>query len=130
MGKSQRRVTKIKGEDMATLDYEEFELLLQKMKEDLESNIARLTEEIETIVTDDGINDMEDLASLESDSMHHESLLKQQRHELEEVNHAMSKLYNRTYGICEESGDTIPVERLRAEPHTRYCIDDAKKVGQ
>ena len=130
MGKSQRRVTKIKGEDMATLDYQEFELLLQKMKEDLESNIARLTEEIETIVTDDGINDMEDLASLESDSMHHESLLKQQRHELEEVNHAMSKLYNRTYGICEESGDTIPVERLRAEPHTRYCIDDAKKVGQ
>ena len=115
---------------MATIDYQEFELLLQKMKEDLESNIARLTEEIETIVTDDGINDMEDLASLESDSMHHESLLKQQRHELEEVNHAMSKLYNRTYGICEESGDTIPVERLRAEPHTRYCIDDAKKVGQ
>jgi RNA polymerase-binding transcription factor len=130
MGKSQRRFTKIKGEDMATLDYQEFELLLQKMKEDLESNIARLTEEIETIVTDDGINDMEDLASLESDSMHHESLLKQQKHELAEVIHALSKLNNRTYGICEESGDTIPVERLRAEPHTRYCLDDAKKVGQ
>ena len=115
---------------MSTLDYEEFELLLQKMKKDLESNIARLTEEIETIVTDDGINDMEDLASLESDSMHHESLLKQQKHELAEVIHALSKLNNRTYGICEESGDTIPVERLRAEPHTRYCLDDAKKVGQ
>ena len=115
---------------MAAIDYQEFELLLQKMKEDLESNIARLTEEIETIVTDDGINDMEDLASLESDSMHHESLLKQQKHELEEVNHAILKLRDKTYGICEESGDTIPIERLRAEPHTRYCLDDAKKLGQ
>ena len=115
---------------MSTINYQEFELLLQKMKEGLESNIARLTEELETIVTDDGINDMEDLASLESDSMHHESLLKQQKHELEEVEHAISKLYNHTYGICEESGDTIPIERLRAEPHTRYCLDDAKKVGK
>ena len=115
---------------MSTLDYQEFEQRLQKMKKDLESNIARLTEEIETLITDDGINDMEDLSSLQSDSMHHESLLKQQRHELEEVNHALAKLGNHTYGICEESGDTIPVERLRAEPHTRYCVADAKKVGQ
>ena len=113
---------------MSTLDYQEFEQSLQKMKKDLESNIARLTEEIETLITDDGINDMEDLSSLQSDSMHHEALLKQQRHELEEVDHAISKLYNHTYGICEESGDTIPVERLRAEPHTRYCVDDAQKV--
>ncbi|MGB6018751.1 MAG: TraR/DksA C4-type zinc finger protein [Sulfurimonadaceae bacterium] len=112
---------------MSTIDYQEFEERLQKMKKEFESNIARLTEEIETMITDDGINDMEDLASLESDSMHHESLLKQQRHELAEVIHALSKLNNRTYGICEESGDTIPIERLRAEPHTRYCLDDAKK---
>jgi len=115
---------------MATLDYQEFEERLLQMKKELESNIERLIEEMEYIVTDDTINDMEDLASQESDSMHHNSLLKQQRHELEEVLHALSKLENRTYGICEESGDTIPVERLRAEPHTRYCIDDAKKIGK
>ncbi|MEN8146644.1 MAG: TraR/DksA C4-type zinc finger protein [Campylobacterota bacterium] len=115
---------------MATLDYQEFQLRLQEMKEELESNIARLSRELEAIVIDDDIDDTQDMAVQQSDSMHHTALLKQQRHELEEVNHAMSKLYNRTYGICEESGDTIPVERLRAEPHTRYCIADAKKVGQ
>ena len=113
---------------MATLDYQEFELLLQEMKSELESNIARLSSELEGIVIDDDIDDALDMAVQQSDSMHHTALLKQQRHELEEVDHAMSKLYNHTYGICEESGDTIPVERLRAEPHTRFCIGDAGKV--
>ena len=115
---------------MSTIDYQEFELRLQNMKAKLESNISRLIEELEGIRTEDGINDMEDLASLESDSMHHNAVLKQQQHELGEVIHALSKLKNRTYGICEESGDTIPIERLLAEPHARYCMEDAKKVGK
>jgi len=115
---------------MATIDYQEFELKLEKMKEELEANISRLTEEMEAIVTDDSDTDMEDLASLESDSMHHNALLKQQQKELAEVNHALGKIKDGSYGICEESGDLISVERLRAEPHTRYCVDDAKKVGK
>ena len=115
---------------MATIDYQEFELKLEKMKEELEANISRLTEEMEAIVTDDSDTDMEDLASLESDSMHHNALLEQQQKELAEVNHALGKIKDGSYGICEESGDLISVERLRAEPHTRYCVDDAKKVGK
>lgn len=115
---------------MSTIDYQEFELSLQNMKAELESNISRLLEEMEAIATEDGINDMEDLASLKSDSMHHNALLKQQQHELDEVIHALAKLKNGTFGICEESGDTISVERLRAEPHARYCVKDAQKVGK
>ena len=112
---------------METIDFQEFEVTLQKMKEDLESNIARLMDEIDNIVSEDEINDMQDLASLQSDSMHHTALLKQQQHELDEVIHALSKLKNGTYGICEENGDAIPLERLRAKPHTRYCLEDEKK---
>ena len=112
---------------MRNIDLNEFKTLLETMKESLEGNIARLREELEQVATDEGINDMEDLASLESESMHHNALLTQQQHELAEVNHALSKIENGTYGICEESGDAIPVERLRAEPHTRYCIQDAMK---
>ncbi|MEA3372312.1 MAG: TraR/DksA C4-type zinc finger protein [Campylobacterota bacterium] len=110
---------------METIDYQEFELQLQKMKEGLESNIARLREEMNSIVSEDEINDLQDLASLQSDSMHHTALLKQQQYELDEVIHALSKIKNGTYGICEDDGDMIPVERLRAEPHTRYCLEGA-----
>ena len=113
---------------MPAIDYQEFELLLQEMKTELESNIMQLSSELEAIVIDDDIDDMPDMASQQSDSMHHTALLKQQRHELEEVDHAISKLHSKTYGICEESGDAIPVARLRAEPHTRYCIESAEKL--
>ncbi len=113
---------------MKTGDYHACEQLLKEMKEKLESSILRLSEELEGIATDDTINDMEDLASLESESMHHTALLKQQRHELNEVIHALGKFKNGSYGICEESGDTIALKRLLVEPHTRYCITDAKKI--
>lgn len=113
---------------MEKIDFHEFKVLLQKMKEKLESSIALLNEEMETIIKEDEIDDMEDLASLKSDSLHHTALLKQQKHELNEVIHALSKIKNGTYGICEDKGDTIPLERLRAEPHTRYCLKDAKKT--
>lgn len=115
---------------MRKLDLNEFKTQLEEMKQSLEANIARLREELELVATDEGINDMEDLASLESESMHHNALLAQQHQQLSEVLHALSKIDNGTYGICEESGDAIPVERLRVEPHTRYCIRDAEKHAQ
>lgn len=120
----------MKSEKTKAKDYHACEGLLQEMKTRLESSIFALAEELEGIATDDTINDMEDLASLESESMHHTALLAQQRHELNEVIHALGKFKTGSYGICEESGDTIPLKRLLAEPHARYCIADAKKIGQ
>lgn len=112
---------------MSKINLNEFKTQLEGMKASLEANIARLREELELVATDEGINDMEDLASLESESMHHNALLAQQQHQLSEVLHALSKIDKGTYGICEETGDIIPVERLRVEPHTRYCVKDAEK---
>ncbi|MBD3790067.1 MAG: TraR/DksA C4-type zinc finger protein [Campylobacterales bacterium] len=113
---------------METLNYKEFEERLLEMKKKLESNIARLKDEMEAIAREDEIDDLEDMAALSSDSMHHSALLKQQQHELEEVNHALSKIKNGTYGICEKSGDRIDPERLRVEPHARYCMKHAKEA--
>ncbi|MDY0195569.1 MAG: TraR/DksA C4-type zinc finger protein [Sulfurovaceae bacterium] len=113
---------------MKTIDYQEFEKSLLEMKEELESNIARLKDEIDVIGSEDEIDDIEDMASLESDNMHHAALLKQQQHELDEVIHALSKIKTGNYGICEESGEQIPLERLRVMPHARYCIKHAKDI--
>lgn len=111
---------------MGINELNEFKGQLNTMKVSLESNISRLREELEAVVTDDNINDMEDLASLESESMYHNSLLTQQQHELGEVLHALNKIENGTYGVCEETGEAISVERLHAEPHARYCIKHAQ----
>ncbi|MEJ2500505.1 MAG: TraR/DksA C4-type zinc finger protein [Campylobacterales bacterium] len=115
---------------MTQEETKEFETLLLSMKADIESNIARLMAEREAVSTEDEIDDMEDEASLQSESMHEEALLKQQQHELDEINHALDKIEKGTYGICEASGTPIPLERLRARPHARYGYEDQLKAEQ
>lgn len=43
--------------------------------------------------------------------------------ELNEVNAALQRIEDGTYGICEASGEPIPFERLEAIPFTRYTIE-------
>jgi len=113
---------------MKGLDTKEFETLLLRMKTELESSIARLREENESVATTDDAVDVEDGIALENENRHEIALLRQQERELKEVEHALAKIANGTYGICEASGDAIPVERLRAMPHARHCIKHQRKA--
>jgi DnaK suppressor protein len=42
---------------------------------------------------------------------------------VEEIGHALAKMDNGTYGICENCGRLIPKARLEALPYARLCID-------
>jgi len=42
---------------------------------------------------------------------------------LYEVNQAISRIHNGTYGLCEETGEVVPAARLRAVPWTRYSLE-------
>jgi RNA polymerase-binding transcription factor DksA len=42
---------------------------------------------------------------------------------LEEVNHALQKIKDGTYGICEKTGQAIPYERLEAVPYARMTVE-------
>lgn len=41
---------------------------------------------------------------------------------------ALARIENKTYGICRATGELIPKERLRAVPHATLSIE-AKKAG-
>jgi DnaK suppressor protein len=47
------------------------------------------------------------------------------RDTLSDIDEALSKLDNGTYGICEECGQPIGEARLEAMPAARLCIADA-----
>jgi RNA polymerase-binding protein DksA len=47
---------------------------------------------------------------------------------LEEVDQALHKLDNGTYGRCDECGAEIPLERLEARPQATLCIQCKSKV--
>ena len=46
---------------------------------------------------------------------------------LVEVEHALTKLSQSSYGLCESCGKAIGAARLEAKPAARYCIDCASK---
>ncbi len=45
--------------------------------------------------------------------------------QLEEIDHALNKMDDGTYGRCEVCGKAIAEPRLEAMPATRFCIDHA-----
>ena len=51
------------------------------------------------------------------------SLLSQEQDALYEIEEALKRVTKGTYGICELSGKTIPVERLEVRPYARYTVD-------
>lgn len=46
-------------------------------------------------------------------------------HQLQEVNEALSRMDAGVYGQCEKGGEDIDIERLRAYPAARTCIQHA-----
>src|SRR5439155_8210972 len=51
------------------------------------------------------------------------SILEQIEAELADVEHALKRLDDGTYGTCEVDGKPIPEERLEAMPATRFCLE-------
>jgi DnaK suppressor protein len=51
------------------------------------------------------------------------SLLSQEQDSLYEIDEALKRIENGTYGICEMSGKMIPHPRLEALPFTRYTVE-------
>ncbi|MBT8344057.1 MAG: hypothetical protein HKP62_03190 [Sulfurovum sp.] len=100
------------------LDFNEFEKMLKEKLVHIEDNIKQLRTELDSVGSDDG----KDLASLHSLSDQDNTILHQQEHELKETIHALGKINNGTFGICETSSRPIPVERLRVNPIARTKV--------
>ena len=56
-----------------------------------------------------------------------EAIATQLREALDEVEHALAKFDEGTYGRCETCGEPISEARLEAKPAARYCMDCASK---
>ena len=56
------------------------------------------------------------------------SLLSQEQDALNEINEALTRMTNGTYGICEMSGKKIPEIRLEALPFTRFTVECQERI--
>ncbi|MBA2272985.1 MAG: TraR/DksA C4-type zinc finger protein [Actinobacteria bacterium] len=53
-----------------------------------------------------------------------ESILEQVEGELNDVDHALARIEDGTYGTCETCGKGIGDARLEAVPTARFCVED------
>jgi DnaK suppressor protein len=57
-------------------------------------------------------------------------LMEKDRNLLREINSALAKIQDGSYGICEGTGNPINKPRLEAQPWARYSIEHARKLEQ
>jgi RNA polymerase-binding transcription factor DksA len=60
-------------------------------------------------------------AALEKESIN--QLAARQKKFIDQLEAALTRIANKTYGICRETGLLIPKERLRAVPHTTLSME-------
>jgi DnaK suppressor protein len=95
-------------------------------KELLEERMAVLLEEAEK--TANGMNngdvfpDPTDRASLETDRNFLLRIRDRERKLILKIKEALARIEDGTFGICEECGEGISEDRLRARPVTTLCI--------
>ena len=96
----------------------------------LEQERDRLRSQLETLGHgDDGELDYDqnfaDSSQVTAEKGEAEALAIKLNETLAEVEHALAKLDEGTYGSCEACGKTIAEPRLEAMPETRFCIECA-----
>ncbi len=67
--------------------------------------------------------DPTDRASIEADGISVLRIRDRERKLLSKIDEALARIQLGTYGICEECGGEIGLERLNARPVTTLCID-------
>jgi len=75
----------------------------------------------------ENLPDPSDRASLESDRNFTLRIRDRERKLIGKIREALDRIENGTYGICEECGEEISTERLKARPVTTLCIDCKKR---
>lgn len=51
-----------------------------------------------------------------------QAISSQQSRELQEINFALGKIDNGTYGVCDMCEEDVGIQRLKVKPHAKYCI--------
>jgi DnaK suppressor protein len=120
MGKRRKRKTSLTSAEMKKFR----DLLLAKRNEIL-NNVTHMENETLRKERSDLSNMPIHMADAGSDTFEMENtlgLMDSERKLLQEIDDALNRMENNTYGICEGEGGPIAKARLKAIPWARYCV--------
>ncbi|MGA1198968.1 MAG: TraR/DksA family transcriptional regulator [Candidatus Latescibacterota bacterium] len=104
-----------------------YEKLLLDRKHQLLKQVLNQDEDIDEIRSDVAADPLD--AAGNSTSLELMTTLgNHERHELSEIDHALGKIADGSYGFCEESGEPIHPMRLEAVPTARYTMQIQERM--
>jgi len=99
-----------------------FKQMLETRRNQIMKNIEGSTKELNDLHHSHEVMDEGDFAAVSADNMVNEEILSAQQRELREIEEALSKIENKTYGICEMCEEPIGMQRLKVKPFAKFCI--------
>jgi RNA polymerase-binding protein DksA len=108
---------------------DEFTQRLRQARVELYRTIAQTDEELATLEAHQAGAPVEDAAG-ELIAVLLSQLEGREKHELDEIAAAQTRLAAGSYGVCEGCGMPIPLPRLRALPAARQCMPCQLKHGR
>jgi RNA polymerase-binding protein DksA len=101
-------------------DYSVYQQQLMRMRDDLLNRMSNSQQEERDEVQREGNRDN---AHLWEESDIRDSLNDQAEQELAQVNEALARIENGTYGSCSVCGEPIGEQRLEAVPYAASCLN-------
>jgi DnaK suppressor protein len=101
---------------------EKLKNILMKKREEIIGGVMQIRASSQEM-GQDGIQDMADEASKVYDQEILMSLNESQRRTLREVDEALDRIEEGTYGICDSCGKPIASKRLQIKPFATYCVE-------
>ena len=98
---------------------------LLALKDEYETRLNKIDYDIQHPATDMS-QDWEDQAIIAEQDDMRKNLMVEAQQNLEQVNNALRRIENGTYGICNVDGEEIEPERLEAIPYATTCTEHAQ----
>src|SRR5947207_3662072 len=117
-----------------SIDLKAMKSRLEAKRDELQRNIAGLTEAhpqpVDPIEASEGPQDFEEVAVDFLETQQEQSLLVNEQALLTEVQSALERIENGTYGKCIDCGQPIPEKRLEAIPWAARCVKDEERLEE
>ncbi len=133
--KKQEKPSEFKPEEEVPEKYRKYYRLLIDMRKKLTQDIELHSEESLKRSAKDDSGDLSAYGQNMSDGGLNTfdrdfvlSLVSSEQDALTEIDSAIKRIHDGTYGICETTGKQIPKDRLMAVPFTRHCAEAKKNI--
>lgn len=107
------------------MDKQKIRTLIEQEIEKTNAKIAEYDEMSSPVSPDDAIGRVSRMDAINNKSVT-ESALRQAKEKLSKLRHALNRIDDEQFGLCQRCGKAIPVMRVVLMPQSPYCVNCAR----